>query len=664
MDRPKEALMSYSRRVNRRQFVSTAAAAVGASLLPAARLNAAPPQDPAVDALATKGQSKKRERVHWKVEPFPLTQVRLLDGPFKRQMEINNQWVLALPNDRLLHTFRVNAGLPSTAQPLGGWEKPDCELRGHFAGGHYLSACALAYGATGDDAYKHKGDEMVAELAKCQDKLGDGYLSAYPEEFYDRLSQGNRVWAPFYTYHKILAGHLDMYAYCGNQQALAVAEKMAGWVGHWCQTISDAHMQRILKTEHGGMLESLYNLYAITGKGYYPYIGNRFTHRDVFDPLADHRDELKGLHANTNIPKIIGVARRYELTGDERDREIAQFFWDTVTSERCYSTGGTSDGEHWGNDPGKLSKHLGMYTEEDCCGYNMLKLTRHIFGWTADARAMDYYERTLWNTRMGTQDDQGRKGYFLPLGAGLWKYYNSQWDSFWCCTGTGVEEFAKFADSIYFHDDNGVYVNLFIASELNWPEKGIRLRQETGFPEKETTTLTVRSDKPTELALNIRVPYWATKGGTVKINGEALSAFSSPSSYLTFKRVWKDGDKVEVSMPMSLHIDAMPDDSTLQTVMYGPLVLAGRLGNQGLTEELTYPGYDTAPKEMPFSMPDIKNKSQDPFAWVEPAPDAPLTFRTAGQSASTNLIPLYRIAGERYVVYWKVESPKPWREEG
>jgi len=397
-------------------------------------------------------------------------------------------------------------------------------------------------------------------------------------------------------------------------------------------------------------------LYALSGKGVYRYIGNRFTHNDVFDPLAEHRDELKGLHANTNIPKIIGVARRYELGGDLRDREIAQYFWDEVTSERCYVTGGTSNGEHWGGDPGKLAEHLGEYTEECCCGYNMLKLTRHIFGWTADARAMDYYERTLWNSRLGTQDDQGRKGYFLPLGAGLWKYYNSQWDSFWCCTGTGIEEFAKFADTIYSHDDQGIWVNLFIASEVKWPEKGIRLRQDTNFPEEERTTLTVRAEKPTELAVNIRVPYWASRGGAVRINGEALPVFSSPSSYLTVKRVWKDGDRIQVDLPMSLRIEAMPDDHTIQAAMYGPLVLGGRLGNQGLTTEMQYPGDDTAPRAMPSPTPEIDNRSTDPVAWLEPVQGTPLAFKTAGQSETTGVIPFYKLAGEKYAVYWKVKS--------
>ncbi|HKT48197.1 MAG TPA: beta-L-arabinofuranosidase domain-containing protein [Candidatus Acidoferrales bacterium] len=655
--------MKKSGRLSRRQFVGVAAAAAGAALLPDVGVTATLAQDPAVDAAATKGESRKRERAPWRIEPFPIAQVRLLDGPFKKQMDINNRWMLALPADRLLHTFRVNAGLPSKAEPLGGWEKPDCELRGHLVGGHYLSACALAYAGTGNDAFKQRGDEMVAELAKCQEKLGNGYLSAFPESFFDRLREGNPVWAPYYTIHKILAGHLDMYAYCGNEQALETAQKMGNWVGHWCQGISDAHMQRALKVEHGGMLESLYNLYALTGKGEYAYIGNRFTHNDVFDPLAEHRDELKGLHANTNIPKIIGVARRYELGGESRDRDIAQYFWDEVTSERCYVTGGTSNGEHWGGDPGKLSEHLGEYTEECCCGYNMMKLTRQIFGWTGDARAMDYFERTLWNSRLGTQDDEGRKGYFLPLGAGLWKYYNSQWDSFWCCTGTGIEEFAKFADTIYFHDDQSIWVNLFIASEVQWAEKGIRLRQETNFPEEERTTLTVKAEKPVELAVNIRVPYWATRGGTVKLNGEALPAFSSPSSYLTIKRVWKDGDRIQVDLPMSLRIEAMPDDSTIQAAMYGPLVLGGRLGNEGLTQELMYPGYDTAPRAKGTQMPEIDNRSKDPIAWIEPVQGGALQFKTAGQSSSTNLIPFYKIAGERYAVYWKVKSPNRWERE-
>lgn len=644
--------METSRSLTRREFVSLAAVAAGASLVPSGF--ASPAQDPVVDARRAKGRAGNRERARWMVEPFPLEQVRLLDGPFQQAMEINRQWLNSLPSDRLLHTFRLTAGLASSAEPLGGWEKPDCELRGHFAGGHYLSACALMYAGTGDEALKEKADAVVAELAKCQHVLQNGYLSAFPVEEFDRLREGRRVWAPFYTYHKIMAGLLDMYLYCGNEQALKAAEAMAGWVGHWHESISDEHMQRILQTEFGGMQEVLLNLYAVTGQREYRFLASRFEKRMFFDPLEAHRDELKGIHANTHIPQVIGAARAYELTGEQRYRDIAEYFWQEVTSERTYCTGGTSNDEYWRTDPGKLASELGKYTEECCCAYNMLKLTRHVFGWTADARAMDYYERTLFNHRLGTQDSSGLKSYYLPLGSGYWKYYNSPWDSFWCCTGTGAEEFSKFADTIYFHDDDGVYTNLFIASELHWPEKGLRLRQETKFPEQEGTTLVVRVERPTELALHVRIPYWTSRGGVVKLNGEALPAFASPSSYLTLHRIWKDGDKVEVRLPMSLHIHPMPDDPTLEAVMYGPLVLAGRLGDTGLSKALTYPGYDTAPPGDPIPVPAIASRGQHPLAWVEPVSGQPLTFRTSGQSEKVSLIPLYKLSGERYAVYWKV----------
>ena len=645
--------------LTRRQFVAAAASTAAMALAPRAMLDASP-QDPVIDTLravknprADAGRTGGRERIAWKVQPFPLSQVRLLDGPFKQAMEINNRWLLSLPPDRLLHTFRLTAGIASSAEPLGGWEKPDCELRGHFAGGHVLSALALAYGSTGDDEFKSRGAALVTEFARCQEKNQDGYLSAFPEDLFDRLREERPVWAPFYTYHKIMAGHLDMYLYCNNDQALHTAEQMAGWVDHWSESISDAKMQRILQTEFGGMNEVLCNLYAVTGRRDYLDLARRFEKTMFFEPLADHRDELKGIHANTHIPQVISAARRYELTGEPRYHDIASFFWDEITTERAYCTGGTSNDEYWRTDPGKLAAELGKYTEECCCAYNMLKLTRHIFGWTADPRAMDYYERTLWNHRLGTEDAQGMKGYYLPLGSGYWKFYNSAWDSFWCCTGTGAEEFSKFADSIYFHDEHGVYVNLFIASELSWPEKGIRLRQETTFPEQEGTTLIVRADRPVEMPVSIRVPYWATRGGNLKVNGETVPVFSNPSSYLTVTRTWKDGDRIEVSLPMSLHIHAMPDDPTLQAMMYGPLVLAGRLGSEGLDDAHFHAGYNTAPPGDPIPVAAVATSSKDPTGWIEPVAGDPLAFRTAGQRASVKVSPFHQVAGERYVVYWK-----------
>jgi len=643
-------------RLTRRQFVSTAAAMAGGALLPGAVPGNAP-RSAAPESATREERALSLKKSAWKVKPFPTSQVRLKDGPFKQGMEANRRYLLTLPEDRLLHTFRLNAGLLSSAAPLGGWEKPDCELRGHFAGGHYLSACALMYAGAGDEELKSRGNNLVAELARCQQANGDGYLSAFPKSFFDRLRDGKEVWAPFYTLHKIMAGLLDMYVYCGNEQALEVAEGMAGWIGRWAQPLSDEQMQQVMRTEFGGTAEALYNLYALTGDSQYLGLGDRFYHKKVFDPLLAHRDELKGLHANTNIPKMIGCARRYELTDDARFREIAAFFWQEVTGARAYCTGGTSNEEHWRTDPGQLAGEFGKSAEECCCGYNMLKLTRHIFGWTADARAMDYYERTLFNSRLGTSDADGLKSYYLPLGGdGYWKSFHSPWDSFWCCTGTGVEEFAKFGDSIYFHDEQDLFVNLFIASELNWPEKGVRWEQDTDFPEQAKTQLRVHAEKPVKMNLNVRIPYWATGGGKIFLNGEALPEFSSPGSYLTLSRTWQDGDRVEVMLPMGLYFDSLPGDSTFQAVMYGPLVLAGRLGSENLAKNDIYLGYGPVPRGKAVAVPTVAGSRKNPLGWVEPISDQPLSFRARAGSGQVALVPFYRLMGERYVVYWKVES--------
>jgi DUF1680 family protein len=637
---------------SRRDFMTFAASAACTALVPSV-VEALPFQDPVVNTVHKDGKATSREKVQWKVQPFPMKQVRLGEGHCKVAMEADRQYLHSLPPDRLLHTFRLNAGLPSSAQPLGGWEAPDCELRGHYAGGHYLSAAALMYASTGDEDLKSKANTVVAELGKCQTALKSGYLSAFPVEFFDRLRDRERVWAPFYTIHKIMAGNLDMYVHCGNEQALDITEKMARWADGYTQPLSYDHMQRILGTEFGGMGEVLCNLYAVTGKEEYLEVAQRFDKKVFLDPLAAHRDELKGLHVNTHIPQVIAAARYYELTGDRRHRDIAEYFWEEVISERTYCTGGTSNRESWNTDPGKLSTELGPTTTECCCAYNMMKLTRHLFGWSPDARLMDYYERTLLNHRLGTiKPDDGTMMYYLPLASGYWKTFGKPFDSLWCCTGTGSEEYAKLTDTIYFHGDDSLYVNLYIDSQLEWPEKSLRLKQETRFPEQETTTLTVTTKSPTQLAMNLRIPYWV-QGGSVKINGTPLPAFASPSSYLTLNRVWKTGDKVELSLPMALHIDPMPDDETIQAVMYGPLVLAGRFGS--VTKDMQYGDY--GPKEDAESrVPDIVADPANPTAWVEPDAKQPLTFKAVGQSQSISMVPLNQVLDDRYAVYWKANN--------
>jgi len=638
------------RELSRRDFIAMAAAAAGSALVPKASM-ATPPQDPVVDTMQKNGKPVSYEKVPWKVRPFPLKQVRLGEGLCKVAMEADRRYLHSLPPDRLLHTFRINAGIPSSAQPLGGWEAPDCELRGHYAGGHYLSAAALMYASSGDEDLKNKANAVVAELAKCQAALKSGYLSAFPIEFFDRLRNREKVWAPFYTIHKIMAGNLDMYVHCGNEQALNVAKKMADWVAGYTDPLSYDHMQRVLGTEFGGMSEVLCNLYAVTGQEQYLEVAHRFDKRLFLDPLAEHRDELKGLHVNTHIPQVTAAARYYELTGERRYRDIAEYFWDEVVGERSYCTGGTSNHESWNTDPGKLSTELSTNTTECCCAYNMMKLTRHLFGWSPDARLMDYYERTLFNHRLGTiNPEDGTMMYYLPLASGYWKTFGKPFDSLWCCTGTGSEEYAKLTDTIYFHDDDSLYVNLYIDSQLEWPEKGLSVKQETGFPQAQGTTITVSAKNPVQLGVNLRIPYWV-QGGSVRINGTTLPAFASPSSYLTLNRVWKHGDKIELNLPMGLHIHSMPDDESIQAVMYGPLVLAARF--DPVSKEMTYGDYEPKPGDQ-YKAPEIVADPSEPTAWVEPDAKQPLLFHGVGQSQPLTMVPLNEVIHERYAVYWNV----------
>jgi uncharacterized protein len=652
--------MKLPKEISRRHFVTGLMSTAAFGFLPKGA-SAFAPMVTNISAAPAHGLHGPGERIASLSTPFPLENVRLLDGPFLEAAKTNQEYLHRLPADGLVHNFRINAGLPSNAAPLGGWESPDCELRGHFTG-HFLSACALGYAATGDAELKTKGEWVVAELAKCQQAHGNGYLSAFPEDFFDRLRDGKPVWAPFYTLHKIMAGNLDMYTYCQSAQALAIVEGMAGWMAHWTEGISYDHMQRILKTEYGGTSESLYNLSAITGKEEYFYLAARFQQPDFLDPLAGHRDELKGLHVNTHIPKVIAAARRYELTGDPYYHEAANYFWEEVTTERAYVTGGTSDREGWNTDPGNLSQALSLWSEECCCGYNMLKLSRHLHSWNADPRYMDYYERTLFNSRLGTQHpENGMKMYYLPLQTGFWKFFHSPLNSFWCCSGTGVEEFSKLGDSIYFHNADDVFVNLFIASEVRWPEKGLRLRQTTRFPEQEGTSIVVAAEKPVDAGVNIRIPGWAVDGGSVEINGAPLPAFASPGSYLRINRRWAEGDRLEVKLPMRIHSEPLLGDPAQQAVLYGPIVLAGRLGTEGLTSEMQYdvnhgPTELSPPHAEPKGTADVTVKSRQELqsvSWIAPVKGQPLTFQTVGQQNSTTLIPLHLLFGERYAVYWK-----------
>jgi DUF1680 family protein len=606
------------------------------------------------DALADESSKLKVQPVvPVKAAAFPLEDVRLLDGPFKHAMDLDREYLLSLDVDRLLHNFRVNAGVPSSARPLGGWEEPNCELRGHSVG-HYLSACAMMYVSTGDVRLKEKGDAVVSGLAECQAKLGGGYLSAYPEEFFDRVEARQRVWAPYYTLHKIYAGLLDMYTYCDNRQALDVCRKFGDWAIARNSRLSEEQMQRMLDTEHGGMNETLATLYGLTGEEKYLKIAQRFNHLAVIGPASKSRDELTGLHANTQVPKFIGTARLYELTGQEWLKTASTFFWEVVVKERSYVIGGHSDGEGF-SPKERLSEALGPNTTETCNTYNMLKLTRHLFCWDPRAEYADYYERALYNHILASQNPEtGMMCYYVPLRTGSRKTYNNPVNSFWCCTGTGIENHAKYGDSIYFHKEDDLWVNLFIASELTWRKKDLTLRQETKYPEEASSRLTFTCAKPAAATLHVRHPYWAVSGFEIKVNGQAIQETSRPGSYASVSRTWRNGDTVEIRMPFSPRTEGFRDNPRRFAFMNGPLVLCAEIASAE-------------------NAPAIVADAEDLTTLLKPIPDKPSHFAISpeglrvlgGASApSIRLEPFYQMHGNRnYMVYWDILTPAEWSEK-
>jgi hypothetical protein len=667
------------KKLNRREFAKSLAIApvglaAGNSLLGIAHSQAAPAQTanpPAQKAPKTEAQYNRhppvveaepfaapltfaRDEIKPKLQLFALRDVTLEAGPLQQARDWNRAYMLRLPNDRLLHNFRITAGLPSSAKPLGGWEDPKCELRGHFVG-HYLSACALLCAATGDTAIKAKADELVAGIAECQAKLNqNGYVSAFPAELFDRLDRRTNVWAPYYTLHKIMAGLLDMKTHAGNDQALEILVELAGWVDAWTAAKTEEHMQDILNTEYGGMNEVLYNLAAVTGDDRWARTGDRFTKKVFFTPLAMRRDELKGQHMNTHVPQVIGAARRYELSSDYRFADVARFFFETVSESRTYATGGSSNNEHWLTSPNRLAveMHISSHHQECCCAYNMMKLARHLYSWSVDSRLIDYYERNLVNHRLGAiEPETGHTTYFLSLAPGAWKTTCTEDATFWCCTGTGVEEFAKLNDTIYAHDDESLFVNLYFASTVNWKERGVRLKQVTTFPESDHTELTIEKTPAKAWTLRLRIPAWTTAENSVAINGKRLEAAGTPGSYLTITRTWKAGDRVELTTPMRLTAEPLADDRMQQAFLYGPLVLAGQFPRSGLAEDLEHhqgPEIQEAPA---VDVPPLKSSGADPATWIKPVPGEALTFRIIDQELT--LKPLNQ-SWQRFAAYWTV----------
>ncbi len=600
--------------------------------------------------------------------PFDLNDVRLLPSRFKTAMDTDKAYMLKLDVDRFMWPFYERAGLPVKGERYGGWEMKD--VVGHTSG-HYLSALSLMYASTGDPEMKRRIDYMVSELARVQQKNGNGYAGSVRPEVWTRIFAGDLeagAWGvgggyvPWYVLHKTFAGLIDAYVCAGNKQALDIACAFADWAKKGTDKLSDEQFQTMLLCEYGPMNEVLANLYALTGKKEYLSFAQRFDHKIILDPLANKIDQLQGKHVNTNLPKIIGCARLYELTGNERYATIARFLWDSVVDNHSMAPGGVDHGEKFFAS-GEEANHLASDGCETCAVYNMLKVTREVFGWQPDAKYMDYYERALYNQILGSQDPtSGGVTYFYSLKPGHFKIYSSPFDAMWCCVGTGIENHSKYADTIYYHNAAALWVNLFIPSELNWKEKGVNIKQVTQFPEKDTTVLTISTKRNAQFTINIRVPYWATAGAEVKINGKAQKVVAKPQSYLTLARVWKNDDKIEVRLPMSLHLRYARDDKKMAVIMYGPITLAGELGREGMPDSCVSSDPKAFSQLPPPPVPTLIIDSNDPSKWIKRVNGDLLRFQTvnAGKPNDVTLIPLSDIHDQRYTVYWKTMTSDQW----
>lgn len=600
-----------------------------------------------------------------KCQPFKMNQVHLLPSRFQENMKRDSAWMMSIPVGSLLQSFRNTSGAFAsreggymTVKKLGGWESLDCDLRGHITG-HLLSAYATLYAQTGSKAVKARADSIVSGLAEVQQAYGrGGYLSAFAEGLIDRNIQGKSVWAPFYTLHKIVQGLLDQYQLTGNQQALEIAKGMGDWAYNKLKPLSEETRKKMIRNEFGGFNEAMYELYALTKNENYLWVARYFYHNEKIDPLKAGNPDLGTNHANTFIPKLLGEARNYEMFGAKDSRKAAELLFWTLANDHAFVTGELSDKEHLFK-PTEQSKHLTGYDGENCCTFNLLKLADHLFSWNPSSKIADYYERALYNHILGQQDPESSMVcYFTPLQTGAYRLYSTRDSSFWCCVGSGFESHVKYASSIYFHSDasawnkddisvsskekgekSSLYVNLFIPSQVDW--EGTTLVQQTSFPQSSTTALTIQG-KSKDFALRLRYPYWATKM-EVKVNGKKVKAMKGVDGYVSISRLWKAGDKIEVQFGMQLREEATKDDASKVALMYGPIVMAGKL----------------APVAHPFSNPQKYNDYYTfdfkiPASLVEKAKYEGLkSIKDFKTKTGIELIPFYDAHHCRYVVYWQ-----------
>lgn len=587
--------------------------------------------------------------------PLPLNAVRITGGPFLHAQEMDRRWLESMDPDRYLSGFRSEAGLEPKAPRYGGWESAGCS--GH-AFGHFLSAAAMMYAATEDQALLDKINYCIDQLAECQQADGSGLLAGFERsrELFAEIKRGdirsmgfdlNGGWVPFYTLHKLYAGLVDVCRYTPNQKALPILIRFTDWLDGLVSELSDKQMAQILVCEHGGITEALADVYALTGEPKYLDLARRFDHEALLRPLAEGLDSLPGKHANTQLPKIVGAIREYECCGEERYLNIADFFWNTVVDHHSYAIGGNSEYEHFGA-PGMLANRLSDGTCETCNTYNMLKLTRHLYQLDPTGKRADYYERALYNQILASQNpDDGMVCYMSPMGSGHRKGFSLPYDSFWCCVGSGMENHARYGEFIYFTDAReNLYVNLFIPSTLEWESRGVKIEQITEFPYSDTVRLRIESPKAQRFELNLRYPAWAVEGYELTVNGRSVKHDATPGSYVSIKRNWRQGDEVLFVPRQSLHSEKIPGDSMVRAYFYGPIVLSSVLDER---------------EEIPVI---VAGDVSDAAGLVKCTDKKRLRFETlTAAPVQKELIPYFEVGGRRMMVYFQHFPPATWQEQ-
>ena len=591
--------------------------------------------------------------------PFALQDVKLTGGPFKNAQDVDQRYILALDPDKLLAPYRIDAGLPLKASRYGNWESSG--LDGHI-GGHYLSALAMLYASTGDPELKNRLDYMVDQLAQCQAKNGNGYVGGIPQGkvFWARIHQGdidgssfglNNTWVPLYNIHKLFAGLRDAYEYAGNQQAKQVLIGLGNWFVELIKPLSDEQIQQVLRTEHGGINESFADLYILTSDKKFLETAQRISHRAILEPLLAKQDKLTGLHANTQIPKVIGFEKIATLTGKEDWSEAARYFWQKVSQTRSVAFGGNSVREHF-NPTNDFSQVLtSNQGPETCNSFNMLRLSKALFLDKNDASYLDYYERTLYNHILSSQHpEKGGFVYFTPIRPNHYRVYSQPETSMWCCVGSGIENHTKYGELIYSHLANDLFVNLFIPSTVNWSDTGIKVSQRTDFPYQNESELVVESSKPQEFSLNIRYPKWA-ENFVILVNGKKQPINGKPAGYVAVRRKWRSGDTVKVRFGTSTRLEYLPDGSNWAAFVNGPIVLAAKTSTADLTglfADDSRMGHETKGKLYPITS--AYALVGDPATYLgQIKPTTQLRFRLD----SLTLQPFYEVHDARYQLYFQ-----------